>query len=157
MVASQRIHLFATTYGPRHKRRHESFNEMINSFLITLKKLLFSFNPSMSIHEQLFLSKFRVIFPELLTGILLKIHQFKAMFMKRFIHSKRNKTAVITQLILPILMTIFGLALGKAVPRIKNEPSRELNFKNLSVDGRQTYTLYASFSQHTHVTFQVQL
>ncbi len=100
-------------------------------------------------------SKFCQFYLELLTGVTLKFHQFKTMFMKRFLHSKRNKAAVLTQLALPLIMTIFGLALAKSVEPISDEPSRLLNFKNLSVNNKLTNSFFASFSQKSNVTFQV--
>ncbi|CAB4007510.1 ATP-binding cassette sub-family A member 3-like [Paramuricea clavata] len=91
---------------------------------------------------------------ELMTGISLKIHQFKAMFMKRLLHSKRNKAALFTQFLLPLMMTLLGLAIAKSVKPISDEPSRMLGFKNLSVDNKLTNSMFASFSSKSNLTFQ---
>ncbi|XP_046858898.1 phospholipid-transporting ATPase ABCA3-like [Xenia sp. Carnegie-2017] len=91
---------------------------------------------------------------ELLTGVSLKIHQFKAMFMKRFLHSKRNKSAVLTQLFLPLLMTILGLTIAKVVEPIKDEPSRKLSLAKLSVDNKDTKSLFANFYPSKTISFQ---
>ena len=50
-----------------------------------------------------------------MTGCQLKATQFVAMFMKRFLNTKRDKKAVITQLIIPILLIILGLILSENV------------------------------------------
>lgn len=92
---------------------------------------------------------------ELLTGVSLKIHQFKAMFMKRFLHSKRNKSAVLTQLFLPLLMTILGLTIAKVVEPIKDEPSRKLSLAKLSVDNKDTKSLFANFYPSKTISFHV--
>jgi ATP-binding cassette subfamily A (ABC1) protein 3 len=100
-------------------------------------------------------SKFCQFYLELMTGISLKIHQFKAMFMKRLLHSKRNKAALFTQFLLPLMMTLLGLAIAKSVKPISDEPSRMLGFKNLSVDNKLTNSMFASFSSKSNLTFQV--
>ena len=77
------------------------------------------------------------------------------MFMKRFIHSKRNKGAILTQFFLPLAMTIIALSIAKSVKPISDEPSRLLGFKNLSVDNENTKSLFAKFSTESNVSFQV--
>ena len=85
----------------------------------------------------------------------MKFHQFKAMFKKRLINSLRDKKAVITQFLLPLIMTIIGLTLAKIVPSVEDEPSRLLNFRNLSVDGKLTVVFLANFTSNPKFTLQV--
>ena len=67
------------------------------------------------------------------------------MFMKRFLNSKRDKKAIITQLILPLVMVLFGLLLITTIPTRDNDPPRVLKLSNLSVDGVHTKAFFADF------------
>ena len=67
------------------------------------------------------------------------------MFMKRFLNSKRDKKAIITQLILPLVMVFFGLLLITTIPARDNDPPRVLKLSNLSVDGVHTKAFFADF------------
>lgn len=78
-------------------------------------------------------------------GLSLKWQQYKAMFMKRFLNSKRDKKAIITQLILPLVMVLFGLLLITTIPARDNDPPRVLKLSNLSVDGVHTKAFFADF------------
>lgn len=82
---------------------------------------------------------------ELETGFQLKWHQYKAMFMKRFLNSKRDKKAIITQLVLPVIMVVFGLLLITTIPTRENYPPRVLKLSNLSVDGVHTKAFFADY------------
>ena len=97
---------------------------------------------------------FTSLFLELLTGVLLKVHQFKAMFMKRLLHSKRNKGALLTQFFLPLAFTIIALSIAITVKPISDEPSRLLSLRDLSVDNKNTKSMFAN-SFGGSVTFQV--
>ncbi|KAJ7352721.1 hypothetical protein OS493_034326 [Desmophyllum pertusum] len=79
------------------------------------------------------------------TGFSLKWHQYKAMFMKRFLNSKRDKKAIITQLVLPIVMVLFGLLLITTIPTRDNDPPRVLKLSNLSVDDINTKAFFADY------------
>ena len=67
------------------------------------------------------------------------------MFVKRFLNSKRDKKAIVTQLVLPLLMVVFGLLLITTVPARENDPPRVLKLSNLSVDGVHTKAFFADF------------
>ena len=67
------------------------------------------------------------------------------MFMKRFLNSKRDKKAIITQLVLPLVMVLFGLLLITSIPTRDNDPPRVLILSNLSVDGVHTKAFFADF------------
>lgn len=54
------------------------------------------------------------------TGFRLAFQQFRAMLVKRLLYSKRYKTAIITQLLLPIVFTLIGLILSKTEPSPNN-------------------------------------
>ena len=98
-------------------------------------------------------------FIELETGLRLKWHQYKAMFIKRFLNSKRDKKAIITQLVLPVVMVLFGLLLISAIPARENDPPRILKLSNLSVDGIYTKAFFADYrnlsSSDKTATFKV--
>eukprot|EP00049_Salpingoeca_infusionum_P004186 m.75537 g.75537 ORF g.75537 m.75537 type:complete len:1711 (-) comp12452_c2_seq4:1262-6394(-) len=65
-------------------------------------------------------------YDSLLTGPSLKWQQFKAMFIKRIIHSKRNWGAVFTQIILPMAFVFMALMIAKSQPTVTESPSRAL-------------------------------
>lgn len=67
------------------------------------------------------------------------------MFVKRFLNSKRDKKAIVTQLVLPLLMVLFGLLLKTSIPTRENDPPRVLKLSNLSVDEVPTRAFYADF------------
>lgn len=102
---------------------------------------------------------FLVCLLELETGFRLKWNQYRAMFMKRFLNSKRDKKAIITQLVLPIIMVIFGLLLITTIPTRENDPPRVLKLSNLSVDGVHTKAFFADYrnmsSSKKTATFEV--
>ena len=79
------------------------------------------------------------------TGFSLEWQQYKAMFLKRFLNSKRDKKAIITQLVLPLLMVLFGLLLITSIPTRTNDPPRVLKLSNLSVDDVFTKAFFADY------------
>lgn len=60
------------------------------------------------------------------TGGRLKMQQLYAMFIKRFIHSRRNKGAIIIQLLLPMVFVLIALIVAKTYPGPTDSPAREL-------------------------------
>ncbi|KAJ7376779.1 hypothetical protein OS493_032513 [Desmophyllum pertusum] len=90
---------------------------------------------------------------ELKTGLNLKWQQYKAMFIKRFLNSRREKKLVVTQIILPLIMVLLGLLLIKTLqgPN-KNEPPRVLKLSNLSVKGEPNTGFYADFRQNANAS-----
>ncbi|XP_070561206.1 phospholipid-transporting ATPase ABCA3-like isoform X2 [Ptychodera flava] len=67
----------------------------------------------------------------LLTGCGLLWQQFKAMFVKKFINSKRDKMAIITQVLLPLIFIIVSqVAAFYSAPR-RQDPPRLLELSNL--------------------------
>jgi len=93
------------------------------------------------------------------TGMKLKWHQYKAMFIKRFLNSKRDKKAIVTQLVLPLVMVLFGLLLITSIPTRDNDPPRVLKLSNLSVDDIYTKAFFADYrnlsSAEKSATFKV--
>ena len=79
------------------------------------------------------------------TGFSLKWQQYKAMFLKRFLNSKRDKKAIITQLVLPLLMVFCGLLLITSIPTRTNDPPRVLKLSNLSIDDVFTKAFFADY------------
>ena len=53
--------------------------------------------------------------------------QFYGMFIKKLIHTWRNKIITIVQLVLPILFTIMALAVEKTIPKVEDEPALMLD------------------------------
>ena len=66
------------------------------------------------------------------TGFKLMCQQFYGMFIKKLIHSRRNKVVTVVQLILPILFTIMALAVEKSIPSVGDEPALLLNYQPFS-------------------------
>ncbi|XP_078609223.1 phospholipid-transporting ATPase ABCA3-like isoform X2 [Branchiostoma floridae x Branchiostoma japonicum] len=79
---------------------------------------------------------------DLVKGCALKWQQFKAMILKRFLSAKRDKKALITQLILPLLFVLLGLLVSITFPARSSDPARVLNFANASAN-EQTTGLFA--------------
>ncbi|XP_046544461.1 phospholipid-transporting ATPase ABCA3-like [Haliotis rubra] len=50
------------------------------------------------------------------SGILLELSRFRGMFVKKALHTWRNKTITIVQLLLPVIFTIAALAISKVDP-----------------------------------------
>ena len=53
--------------------------------------------------------------------------QFYGMFLKKMIHTWRNKIIAVVQLALPILFTILALAVEKSIPKVEDEPALMLD------------------------------
>ena len=51
------------------------------------------------------------------------VQQFYAMFIKKLIHTMRNKVITAVQLVLPVLFTISALSTEKTIPKITDEPA----------------------------------
>ncbi|XP_059176010.1 phospholipid-transporting ATPase ABCA3-like [Physella acuta] len=56
------------------------------------------------------------------TGMKLFLQQFVAMFMKRAIHTFRNKLVTISQLVIPLFFTVMGLSALKVLPSLTDMP-----------------------------------
>ena len=67
------------------------------------------------------------------------------MFLKRFLNSKRDKKAIITQLVLPLLMVLCGLLLITSIPTRTNDQPRVLKLSNLSIDDVFTKAFFADY------------
>lgn len=61
------------------------------------------------------------------TGTKLFIQKWIAMFMKRFLHSKRYKRAIITQLLMPGFWTLMAMIVAKTFPQPTDSPDRKMN------------------------------
>ena len=75
----------------------------------------------------------------------LRLAQFRAMFAKRFINSLREKKAVFTQLVLPLVVILGGLALGKVTSLQSEKPALTLDLSMLSNPGGRTYAYVADY------------
>lgn len=67
------------------------------------------------------------------TGLALKMSRIRALFVKKAIHTMRNRTVTLVQLLLPLLSTILGLIILEARPQEKPPPVLKLD---LSAYGR---------------------
>lgn len=76
----------------------------------------------------------------------LKWQQYKAMLIKRFLNSKREKKLVLTQIILPLLMVLLGLLLIKTLQEPNtDEPPRVLTLSHLSIKDVPNTGFFADF------------
>ena len=80
------------------------------------------------------------------THLVLWLQQFAAMFLKRFYNSLRFYGALVSQLILPLLFVIFGLAVAVSVPsnQIDDQP-RELRIDNSGLSPGVAKVFFAQF------------
>ncbi|PIK50489.1 ATP-binding cassette transporter subfamily A [Apostichopus japonicus] len=69
---------------------------------------------------------------EYLTGIVLKLFQFIAIFQKRLICAFRDPKSWILQIVLPLVFVLLGLTVAKTGTRLDADPARELNLANIS-------------------------
>ena len=53
-----------------------------------------------------------------------------AMFVKRFLHSKRHKRSIISQLLLPLVFTLIALINAKTFPQPTDSPALNLSTHN---------------------------
>jgi ATP-binding cassette subfamily A (ABC1) protein 3 len=61
------------------------------------------------------------------TGVsVLQLH-LRAMFMKRYLHLKRNTVAIVPQLLVPSAFVLFALIIAKTYPGLQALPARNLN------------------------------
>ena len=76
---------------------------------------------------------------ELNSGVVLALQQFKAMVVKRFINTKRNKKAIFTQVVLPLSFFLIALAailiLPSLVNKMGNEVARDMSLKSYPGEG----------------------
>lgn len=68
---------------------------------------------------------------KLQTSFGLRASQFKAMFLKRFLNSKRQKKALITQIVIPIGLLLLGFILSTAQSTQQDDPLRKLSLNML--------------------------
>ncbi|KAH9488682.1 ATP-binding cassette sub- A member 3 [Bulinus truncatus] len=66
------------------------------------------------------------------TGFGLQSSRFWGLFVKKAIHTWRNRTVTLVQLLLPVIFTIFGLAIDEARPKGSTEPSLNFDLKAFS-------------------------
>ena len=68
------------------------------------------------------------------------------MLIKRFLNSKREKKLVLTQIILPLLMVLFGLLLITSLQEPNaDEPQRVLTLSHLSIEDVPNTGFFADF------------
>mgnify|MGYP006964551128 FL=1 len=61
------------------------------------------------------------------SGFRLFRQRWYAMFLKRFLHSKRHKAALLSQLLLPLVYTLFALISAKTFPQPSDSPPLTLS------------------------------
>lgn len=60
------------------------------------------------------------------TGMVLSLQRWRAMFVKKFLHSKRHKVSILFQLLLPLIFTLIALVNAKTFPKPTDSPSLTL-------------------------------
>jgi ATP-binding cassette subfamily A (ABC1) protein 3 len=60
------------------------------------------------------------------TGMTLRLQMWFAMFKKRYLHSRRNKMAIVSQLLMPLIFTLFALIAAEVIPKPEDSPPRVL-------------------------------
>ena len=73
------------------------------------------------------------------------LSKFKAMFLKRFLNSKREKKAIITQILLPLVMIIGGLTLTKVTSAKRAYPPLVLDLSMLNKGSVNPVALIADY------------
>ena len=63
---------------------------------------------------------------ELNSGVILRLQRWSAMFKKRYLHSRRYKMAIISQLLMPLIFTLFALIAAEVIPKPEDSPPRVL-------------------------------
>ncbi len=92
-------------------------------------------------------------FVDLLTGFSLGWNHYKAMFIKRFLNSLREKKAIVSQILLPLLVTICGLALGKVTPTQTENPALILDLAQQGTSKLSISSFVADFRQFPDANF----
>ena len=77
-------------------------------------------------------------------GVALFWQRWKAMFIKRFLNSKRYKRSIVTQLLMPGFWTLIAMIVAKTFPQPTNSPARTLNTEMFK-DNRVPYSIVARF------------
>lgn len=83
-----------------------------------------------------------IIVPDLNTGIVLYWQQFRAMFLKRVLHTWRNMILIIVQLFIPIICTLFAILATKFLPSPGNSYPITLNMETYGKDTIAPFTSY---------------
>ncbi|XP_071106304.1 phospholipid-transporting ATPase ABCA3-like [Haliotis cracherodii] len=73
-------------------------------------------------------------------GIALYVQQFRAMFVKRFLHTFRNKLVTASQLIVPLFFTVMALIVLKTFPGPTDSPALKLTIDQF----KKNYVPYAT-------------
>ncbi|XP_062570055.1 phospholipid-transporting ATPase ABCA3-like [Saccostrea cucullata] len=63
------------------------------------------------------------------SGSVLALQQFYSMFVKKVIHTWRNRTVTFVQLLVPVVFTLLALTVEKTLPKQEDESSLLLNLK----------------------------
>lgn len=84
----------------------------------------------------------------------LAVQQFFGMFIKKIIHTGRNRVVTAVQLIMPVIFTILALSIEKAVPKVQDEPPLTLDLERFQsnivvpfVADSQSYNISNVFSR----------
>ena len=95
---------------------------------------------------------------DLVSGVCLYFQQFRALFVKRFIHSLRNKSLIISQVFLPILILMINLIYLKYGPIIhKDSPMLRIDFAKYGKNYAPYRTAGSTFLNQLGDLFETQL
>ena len=77
------------------------------------------------------------------------------MFIKRFLNSLRQKVAIITQIILPLLLVLFGFLLAAVSDTKSDDPARTLTLAMLK-DKEDVFTFFADFQTNKSLSAKME-
>ena len=84
----------------------------------------------------------------MLTGCGLALSQFKAMFIKRFLNSLREKKALITQILIPVVLVVLGCLLSISTNPQREDPKLALQLSILKEKSEALYGSHVDYRQN---------
>ncbi|XP_057304734.1 phospholipid-transporting ATPase ABCA3-like [Hydractinia symbiolongicarpus] len=135
-----------SSFGISVTTLEEVFLKVGEGETISVEKLEENNNDKEQLHVTVDDTQHQISRESLLTGCALKATQFKAMFIKRFLNSKREKKAVLTQIVLPLLLVICGLVLSKSSNSQEDDISRQMSLSMLKGKSDVLTGYYSDFS-----------
>ena len=84
----------------------------------------------------------------MLTGCNLALLQFEAMFIKRFLNSLREKKAIITQILIPVVLVLIGCLLSISSNPQQEDPKLALQLSMLKEKSEALYGYHVDYRQN---------
>ena len=89
------------------------------------------------------------LFVDMLTGCNLALSQFNAMFIKRFLNSLREKKAIITQILIPVVLVLIGCLLSISSNPQQEDPKLALQLSMLKEKSEALYGYHVDYRNTT--------